>query len=326
MISKSILKYPPIKSSIKKIADNNFVLTVEPLLHGYGYTLGNSLRRLLLSSVPGFAITEIRINDLTHEYQPIDGVVEDAIDVIINLKKLNFKILTDDDSVTINLNKSSAGEVRGKDFKTEKKAEIVNPEEYICHLSKDIDLDIEIKVARGVGYLPNEKINFAGNIDPHIILVDALFSPVTRVELNVEQVRVGDKTDYDKLELNFTTNKTVEAKEVVEFSISILNDLFLQIGSALKFTNVLTQDQVDQELARELKEADLKLKEAETKKEEVKEKVIDLDENIVAILEKNGITSNEGLKKIKLKQLDDFAGLGKTEITEIKKYIKKIKA
>lgn len=295
-----------MKSKLEEIDTNNFVLTVSPLLPGYGHTLGNSLRRVLLSSVPGFAITKIRINEITHEYQSIEGVLEDAMNIILNLKLLRTKILTDDDTIIIALNKNKKGDIFGKDFNTEKKVEIINPDLYICHLSKDMDFKIEIEIQRGVGYLPVEKINFAGNLNPQDILVDALFSPVTNVALNVEKVRVGERTDFDKLELKYTVDGTQSGTEIANFALDFVVDIFGQIHSSLSTGNI--------EVVVEKPSAKTKTVSSD----------LDLDEEIMAILEKNGVNNLAELLERK-DEIEDFAGMTKKRIEKVKSYLDKIK-
>ena len=307
MIQKTSTVYPTIKSQLEERDLNTFTLTVNPLLPGYGHTLGNSLRRILLSSIPGFAVTKIRINEITHEYQAIDGVLEDAMNVILNLKLLRTKILTDDDTIIISLNKNKKGDVYAKDFNTEKKAEIINPDLYICHLSKDMDLKIEIEIQRGVGYLPVEKINFAGNLNPQDILVDALFSPVTNVSLNVEKVRVGERTDFDKLELNYTVDGSQPGIEIANFALDFVTDLFSQIKSSLS---------VDTSSTDEIVKVATKPKPKTTN--------MDLEDEIMAILEKNGITNLAELLE-KRSEIEDFAGMTKKRIEKVKNYLDTIK-
>jgi DNA-directed RNA polymerase subunit alpha len=330
MISKSILNYPSIKSTLIDLGDGKNQFIVEPLLHGYGYTLGNSLRRILLSSIPGCAVVAVRVNDLTHEYQSIDGVVEDVIDVILNLKNLKVRILSDDDRVSIKLNRSTTGEVTAADFEEDGRVEVINKELFICYLSKDIDLDIEVEVAKGVGYLSSDKIDYVGNIDPQKILVDALFSPISDVSLNIEQVRVGDKTDYDKLILNFNTNETLSGTQAINFSLTFLNDLFLQIGSGLKLENILTKEEGDIELQKLKDEEDrvkLEVQKIADESQENTDIITIEDETILAILEKNEILTNIDLVDLvqnRIHDLNEFAGLKKKHIKDIQKYVKNL--
>ncbi|MEI6728955.1 MAG: hypothetical protein WCK98_04905 [bacterium] len=307
MIQQSAIAFPPIKSSLVENTANNFTFTIQPLLPGYGHTLGNSIRRVLLSSVPGFAVTRITINDITHEYQAIDGVVEDAMTVVLNLKLLRVKLLGDDDKVLLKLTKNKQGEVRASEFKSDSKIEVVNSDLYVCYLSKDIPLNIEIEVSRGVGYLPVEKINFVSNLNPQHILVDALFSPVQSVKVDVQKVRVGDRTDYDKLEINFETDSSVTGSEVVSFVLDFINDLYEKIRSSLSVT------------APEIE------KPAKANKKDVEEVKIaselDLPEDLVQILEKNDVKTKAELDA-KIDEIEDFAGITKKHVKLIKELLK----
>jgi len=302
MIQKSLVKYPPIKSSLKSISERSFVFSVEPLLPGFGHTIGNSLRRMLLSTVPGFGVTRVKINEITHEYQAIDGVVEDVMNILLNLKQLRARILTDDDKITLKLLKKKSGEITAADFDTKKLVEIVNPELYICYLSKDTTFEIEVDITRGVGYLPAEKIDFAGNLNPQDLLVDTVFTPVKNVALNVEKVRVGERTDYDKLEISFETDGSVSGEDVVNFTLDFSADIFAQIKSS--FGVIETEVEPAKKLAKKV-----------TEKSD-----IDLPDGILLILEKNGIESKEMLKA-KEAELEEFSGLTKKYLKTIKDYI-----
>jgi|LakMenEpi03Aug12_release.lakeMendotaPanAssembly.Ray.scaffolds.fasta_scaffold02661_22 DNA-directed RNA polymerase subunit alpha len=305
MIQQTSVLYPSIKSKLHTVEKNNYLLSIEPLLPGYGHTLGNSLRRILLSSVPGYAVTRIRINDITHEYQSIDGVVEDAMNVILNLKSLQTVIKTDEDVVTISLNKLKKGDVLASDFVTKGKVDIVNPDLYICHLSKDIGLNIEVEIRKGFGYLSTDKIDFSGNLNPQDILVDALFSPVTNAALKVEKIRVGESTDFDKLEIAFATNGSQSGQDIVDFVLNFINDLFKQIQSGVQSST---------------KNLDTEMKPEKQVEDVVLSSDINLESEILAILEKNGILTNDQLKS-KVDELDDFSGMTKKRIEKIKNYI-----
>jgi DNA-directed RNA polymerase subunit alpha len=305
----SMINYPPIKSYLVSKDNNSYAFTIKPLLHGYGYTIGNSLRRILLSSIPGFGVTSVKINKITHEYQAVDGVMEDALDIILNIKNIRAKITNSDEKVVLTLNKNKKGEIKAGDFLAEGKAEIINSDLYICYLSKDVDLTIEIEISRGVGYLPVEKINYANNVNPQNILVDALFSPVSNVKLAVEQVRVGDRTDFDKLDLSFDTDGSVNGKETMEFALNLIKEFFNQITSSFEAGEV---------------ESEIEVKLPKTpKKTSKKETEIKLPKTILAILEKNNILTNQDLKE-KRSELEEFAGITSKFLKEIDAYLKSL--
>jgi DNA-directed RNA polymerase subunit alpha len=169
--------HPEVKANLVKNSDQNYTLVIEPLYPGYGYTIGNSLRRIFLSSIPGFGITKIKINDLTHEYQPVAGLVEDALQVILNLKMVRARIKTDEERVTMSFSRNTAGTITAGEFKSAH-AEIINKDLHICTLNKGSKLDIEIEISRGVGYLSMDDVNLSDNKDARQILVDTVFSPV----------------------------------------------------------------------------------------------------------------------------------------------------
>ncbi len=314
MILNYSLAQPTLKTSLKSESDTKHTLVVEPLLPGYGYTLGNTIRRVLLSSIPGSAVTRIRINEIAHEYQPIDGVVEDALDVVLNLKQIRCKILTNDDKVILTLNKNKGGEVTAADFAKNPKVELVNPDAYICYLNDSSKLEVEIEISRGIGYLSIEEINLADNTNPQDIYIDASFNPVTNVALNVEQVRVGEKTNYDKLEITFETDKSIEAQEVVDFVFSNLIDLFNKILSGLQSS---TDNQAFVKSHSTTTPSDTQ-EVVNTINEE-----INLPARIKSILEKNGITTNSELTS-RVSEVESFAGITEKSFSTIQDYIKTI--
>ena len=306
----SINNHPAIKSRLVTESEKQHKLTIEPLIPGFGYTIGNSLRRVLLSAIPGFAVTKIKINDITHEYQVIDGVVEDAIEVILNLKLLRVKILNDDEKVTLILTKSVEGDIFASDFETNGKVEIINPELFICSLDKNGNVTIEIEITRGVGYLSNEQIKFADNANPFDIFVDALFSPVSNVSLNVEQVRVGDKTNFDKVEITFDTDKTVEAPDIVNYALDLIVDMLKNIKSSLG-TEVVSADDTKDE-----KSVDDSII--------TKSNAIDLPKKITNILVKNNIHDNDQLI-YRIKDISEFPGITEKSVILINDYIETLK-
>lgn len=196
---------------------------IEPLERGYGITLGNALRRVLLSSIPGYAITEVRIEGASHEFTSLPGVIEDVPEIILNLKGVRFK-LNEEGPVYFRLEKVGEGEVRARDIQVGDKGEIVNPDHYIATLTKDGKLVMEIKVEKGRGYVPAE---YSKNNEIGVILVDGLFSPITKVNFSVNQVRVGKTSDYDSLVLEIYTDGTIDPKEALTRAAKILVEQFM---------------------------------------------------------------------------------------------------
>jgi DNA-directed RNA polymerase subunit alpha len=191
---------------------------IEPLERGYGITLGNALRRVLLSSIPGYAITEVKIEGVPHEFSSINGVIEDVPEIILNLKGVRFK-LNEEGPFIFKLEKSGEGEVKAGDIQVGDKGEIVNPDHHIATLTKDGKLFMEIKVERGRGYVPAE---YTKNNEIGVILVDAIFSPITKVNFTVNPARVGKSSDYDSLVLEIYTDGTIDPKSALIHAAKIL--------------------------------------------------------------------------------------------------------
>lgn len=193
----------------------------EPLERGYGTTLGNSLRRMLLSSLEGAAVTSIKVDGVLHEFSTIEGVRDDVTNIVLNIKQLCLRMHGDDDKATIAIDEDGEKEVTGADIICGENIEVLNPDLHIATLNEDGKLHIEMTVARGRGYVPAEKNKREG--DPiGTIPIDSLFSPVERVNYKVEQTRVGNVTDYDRLVLDVWTNGTLKPEEAVSRAASIL--------------------------------------------------------------------------------------------------------
>ncbi|MDE2130078.1 DNA-directed RNA polymerase subunit alpha [mine drainage metagenome] len=198
-------------------------VTLEPFERGYGHTLGNALRRVLLSSLVGYAPTEVSINGVLHEYSVVDGLQEDVIAVLLNLKGVVFK-LHNRDEVTLSLRKEGEGVVTAADIQTPHDVEIINPEHVIAHLSQQGKIDMQIKVEKGRGYVPGNLRRYADEGGKTIgrIVLDASFSPVRRVSYAVENARVEQRTDLDKLVMEIETNGSISAEEAIRTSARIL--------------------------------------------------------------------------------------------------------
>ena len=197
--------------------------TLEPFERGYGHTLGNALRRVLLSTMVGYAPTEVTIAGVLHEYSTIDGVQEDVVHIMLNLKGVTFR-LHNRDEVTLVLRKEGEGPVTAGDIQTPHDVEIINPEHVIAHLSHGGKLDMQIKVEKGRGYVPGNLRRFGDEPAKSIgrIVLDASFSPVKRVSYAVENARVEQRTDLDKLVMEIETNGSVSAEEAIRTSARIL--------------------------------------------------------------------------------------------------------
>ncbi|MFH0815125.1 MAG: DNA-directed RNA polymerase subunit alpha [Candidatus Falkowbacteria bacterium] len=213
----------PSKIRYEEIENNKANLIVEPLYFGYGTTIGNMLRRVLLSSLPGAAVTAVKINGVAQEFSAIPNVKEDVLEICLNLKGLRLKVFSDE-AVKLTLKAKGEKRVTAKDIEKNSSVEIANPELHIATISDKAGvLEMEITVEKGRGYWPTEERK-KQDLEIGTIMVDALFTPVVNVGYQVENTRVGDITNYDKLTMNIETDGTITPKEAVEQVIKILGD------------------------------------------------------------------------------------------------------
>ncbi|MCX7259104.1 MAG: DNA-directed RNA polymerase subunit alpha [Burkholderiales bacterium] len=213
----------PKNIHVEQIGHNRAKVTLEPFERGYGHTLGNALRRVLLSSMVGYAVTEVTIAGVVHEYSSIDGVQEDVVNILLNLKGVVFK-LHNRDEVTLSLRKDGEGAVTAADIQTPHDVEIINPGHVIANLSQGGKIDIQLKVETGRGYVPGTVRRYGEEPSKSIgrIVLDASFSPVSRVSYSVENARVEQRTDLDRLVMEIETNGAITAEDAVRASSKIL--------------------------------------------------------------------------------------------------------
>jgi DNA-directed RNA polymerase subunit alpha len=207
---------------VQNISPLHARIVMEPFERGYGHTLGNALRRILLSSMVGYAPTEVKIAGVVHEYSSLEGVQEDVVDILLNLKGVVLKLHNKDEAI-ITLNKSGKGIITAGDIETGHDVEIINPEHVIAHLTSDTAINIQIKIEKGRGYVP-ATVKRSKNSDSSIgtLYLDASFSPIRRVSYAVESARVEQKTDLDKLIIDLETNGVVEPEEAIRYASRVL--------------------------------------------------------------------------------------------------------
>jgi DNA-directed RNA polymerase subunit alpha len=215
----------------EKTGLNRARVVVEPLERGFGHTLGNALRRVLLSSIPGAAITEVEIDGVLHEYTAIEGLQEDVIEILLNLKDVAIRLHNVEETI-VSLSRKGAGIVRAGDIQADHNVEIVNPEHVICHLTKDAALNMRLRVSRGIGYQPASSRRRPDDEARPIgrLQLDASFCPVRKVAFEVDAARVEQRTDLDKLILDIETNGTVDAEDAVRRAADILADQLSVFG------------------------------------------------------------------------------------------------
>src|SRR5438309_2156430 len=216
--------------SSEKKGDNRTTFTIEPLEKGFGYTYGASLRRVMLSSLTGAAVTSVRIEGVAHEFSTINGVKEDVTDIVLNLKEIVCRMHTDQQELEVPLVATGPGEVTAADIDLPSGVEILNPDQHVATLEKKTKLEVYLTIGRGRGYSPAEE-NKRADQPIGVIPIDSIFSPVKRVAYNVESARVGQRTDYDKLTLDVETDGSVgpeaalrEAAEILIKSLAIFTD------------------------------------------------------------------------------------------------------
>lgn len=232
MANTALLKPTSVEVEIDQQNPNRAVITLEPFERGYGHTLGNALRRILLSSMVGYAPTEAQITGIVHEYSQIDGVLEDVVDILLNLKGVVFK-LNNRDEVTIMLRKDGEGVVTAADFDLNHEVEVLNPEHVIAHLSGG-RLEMQVKIEKGRGYQPGDVRGFRDDYSKSTIgriIMDASFSPIRRVAYQVLAARVAQRTDLDKLEMTIETNGAISPEEALRESVRILQDQLAVFGT-----------------------------------------------------------------------------------------------
>ena len=300
----------PKTINVEQLGLNRAKVTLEPFERGYGHTLGNALRRVLLSSMVGHAATEVTIAGVLHEYSSIDGVQEDVVNILLNLKGVVFK-LHNRDEVTLSLRKDGEGSVTAADIQTPHDVEIINPEHLIVNLSHGGKIDMQIKVENGRGYVPGNVRRYGDESPKSIgrIVLDASFSPVKRVSYTVESARVEQRTDLDKLVLEIETNGAVTAEDAVRASAKILVEqlaVFAQLeGNELAAFDAPVQrssQQFDPILLRPVDELELTVRSANCLKAE----------NIYYIGDLIQRTENELLKT---------PNLGRKSLNEIKEVL-----
>ncbi len=291
-----------------KVTGSYGEFVVEPLPRGFGVTLGNPLRRILLSSVPGTAVTSVYIEDVLHEFSTIDGVREDVMQIILNLKDLVVK-MHDDDPVTLMLRVDQPGEVTAKQFDVPSNAEVINPDLHIATLSKGGRLVMEVRVERGVGYVPAEIHGTKDRINS--IPVDAIYTPVRRVAYRVEDTRVGQRTDLDRLVLRVWTDGSVDPRDALDTAVDTLRgQLNVFNGEGL----------VEEEAPPAIILTPGKSGAEEEAVEEVTLSLesLDLSSRVLHSLQEEGIDSVNALLALSERDLKKVGGVGEKSLDEIK--------
>ncbi len=304
----------PTKPRIVEESDNRGIYEIDGFYPGYGHTVGNSLRRIILSSLPGVAITSVKIEGVSHEFSTIDGVEEDVIRILLNLKKIRFKINSAEPQV-LKLSIKGPKTVTAKDIVAPGQVEVLNTDQYISEVSGKVNLDIEFTIETGLGYVPKESLN-KEKVDIGAIALDAAFAPIKRVNYEVENMRVGDRTDYNRLRMFIETDGTLTAHEALEKSIEIMiHQLKAIIGFKEEEPEVV---EVVEEVVEEPKEEKSKaIDTAEIFKTRVEE--LKLSPRVADAMSEAGIRTIGGLVRKREEDLLGIQGLGQKGLQEIKR-------
>ena len=282
---------------------------VEPLARGFGVTLGNPLRRIMLSAIPGTAVTSVYIEDVLHEFSTIEGVKEDVMQIILNLKEMVVK-LHDGEPVTLTLRVEKAGEVTAAKFDVPSSAEIINPELHIATLTKEGQLVMEVRVEPGVGYVPADVHATKERINS--IPVDAVFTPVRRVAYRLEDTRVGQRTDLDRLVLQVWTDGSLEPRSALDQAVEILR-------SQLNVFSDDPEDAADENVSPITIPARIQEEEAEVIEDtEMNLDNLDLSSRVLHSLQEEGIDSVNALLALSERDLKKVGGVGEKSLDEIK--------
>jgi len=296
---------------VEKDSDNNYgKFLIEPLERGYGATLGNSLRRVLMSSLPGAAVTSIKIDGVLHEFSTMPNVVEDTTEIILNIKKMVLKYEGNERKI-LSLSQQGKGEITAADIEQDAEVEVLNPDLHIATLDEGANVEMELTVGRGRGYVSADQQPIKNEDIVGLVPIDSIYTPVTRVKYNVGNARVGKRTDYDSLTLEIWTNGSISPEEAISLSAQILIEylkLFTQINDTYAEVEILVE-----------------------KEEEKKDKVLDtsIEELELSVRASNGLkraninTVGDLIEKTR-EEMSKIRNLGQKSLEEIERKLKEL--
>lgn len=300
----------PSKPRVVKEAEAEGTYEIDGLYPGYGHTLGNSLRRIILSSLPGAAVTSVKIEGVEHEFSTMDGVREDVVTILLNLKKLRFEVLTGE-AQTVTLSIKGPKRVTGEDLKLPGQVRLLNPNSYICELTGKGGIEMSFVVERGLGYVAREALK-KDRVEIGEISVDAIFSPIRRVNYEVENMRVGDRTDFNRLRISIETDGTLTPRVALEQSIEIM---ITQLKAVVGFREEEIETQSEGGSASSPAASGMDA--AEAMKTRIED--LELSSRTISSLQTANIRTVGGLARKKEQDLMEVEGLGPKSIQEIKR-------
>ncbi|MEK7462510.1 MAG: DNA-directed RNA polymerase subunit alpha [Patescibacteria group bacterium] len=300
----------PSKPRVVSEAENRGTFEIDGLYPGYGHTLGNSLRRIILSSLPGAAITQVKIDGVEHEFSALDGVKEDVIMILLNLRRIRLA-LHGDEPVTITLKKSGIGVITAADITVPSQVEILNGDQPICEITnKSTKLEMEMRIEKGLGYIPRE-VHMKDKMEIGAIAMDAVFTPIRRANYEVENMRVGDRTDYNRLRITLETDGTYSAREALEKSIEIM---IHQLKAVIGFQEEHAHTQT---AAEAVPVVEVKREEPDQEVLKTRIETLDLTSRTLQALEAASIRTVGGLVRKKKDDILALDGIGPKGLEEI---------
>ncbi len=325
----------PVDSKVLEKDGNRAQIEISPCYPGYGVTLGNSFRRVLLSSIPGGAVTAVKIEGAKHEFSAIEGIYQNMIDIILNIKKIRFNVATDE-PVTLTLTAKGKKKVTAKDIQKDQGAEVINKDQFICELTEaKSEVEMTLIVEKGIGYSPIERREHDKK-EIGLIEIDTLFSPMKNVSYEIKGTRLGKRTDYEKLIIDIETDGSLTPHDAFKQASLALGTSFAILAN-VKFEEIKKEATDIQEknvtLKREKEEAEKDAEMEEPKEEKVVKREEDynaytlekigMPAKLINIFEKEGIKTVEDILKLKKDNLLEISGIGESSLKEVKKALGK---
>ncbi len=306
----------PSKPRVVSEDGNHGIFEIDGLYPGYGHTLGNSLRRIILSSLPGAAITQVKIDGVEHEFSALAGVKEDVINILLNLRRVRLHMHSEE-PLTVSLIKTGIGPITAADIDAPSQIEILNPEQHIAEVTnKSTKINIEMTIERGLGYVPRE-VHQKDKVEIGTIALDAVFTPIRRANYEVENMRIGDRTDYNRLRVIIETDGTYTAREALEKSIEIM---IHQLKSIIGF-----QDQHENEPAPTVEAAEVSTDAPDQEVLKTRIETLDFTSRTLQALEEANIRTIGGLVRKKKDDILALDGIGPKGLIEIQELLSKMK-
>lgn len=303
----------PSKPRVVTESERSGTYEIDGLYPGYGWTLGNSLRRIILSSLPGAAVTHVKIPGVSHEFSTIEGVREDVVTILLNIRKIRFKLLTDEPQ-TITLSVKGPATVTAADLKVPGQVEVLNPEQHIAEVTGKVTVEMELRTERGLGFIPKES-HQKERVEIGTIALDAIFSPIRRANYEVENMRVGDRTDFNRLRMLIETDGTIGPREALERAIeTMIHQLKAVVGFKEEESTEMVLPTMESSRASREEKAPL---DAEMLKTRITE--LNLPQRVEAALDNASIRTVGGLVRKREDDLLAIEGLGQKGLQDIKR-------